>query len=99
MLSRTTYDPRCCIGDVRPDHNFEFLRMRKLCRAVLCTCAMRSSAAAVLLLCVVTASLVLSVYGGEKLRIGVKKRVENCEIRSKKGDRLSMHYTVSSQFQ
>ena len=28
-----------------------------------------------------------------KLQIGVKKRVENCEMRSKKGDSLQMHYT------
>jgi len=28
-----------------------------------------------------------------KLQIGVKKRVENCEMRSKKGDTLHMHYT------
>ena len=29
------------------------------------------------------------------LQIGVKKRPETCDMRSKKGDRLSMHYTVS----
>ena len=31
----------------------------------------------------------------KKLRIGVKKRVEadQCKMKSKKGDRLSMHYT------
>merc|ERR1712142_882040 len=28
-----------------------------------------------------------------KLQIGVKKRVENCEMKSRKGDKLSMHYT------
>ncbi|CAM6031754.1 unnamed protein product [Sphagnum compactum] len=28
-----------------------------------------------------------------KLKIGVKKRVENCTIRSRKGDLLHMHYT------
>ena len=27
-----------------------------------------------------------------KLQIGVKKRVENCEMKSRKGDKLSMHY-------
>ena len=27
-----------------------------------------------------------------KLQIGVKKRVENCEQKSRKGDKLSMHY-------
>lgn len=31
----------------------------------------------------------------KKLQIGVKKRVENCAIRSKSGDTLHMHYTVS----
>ena len=31
----------------------------------------------------------------KKLQIGVKKKVENCERRSKKGDTLHMHYTVS----
>jgi len=30
-----------------------------------------------------------------KLQIGVKKRVENCEMRSRKGDTLHMHYTGS----
>jgi len=28
-----------------------------------------------------------------KLQIGVKKRVENCELKSRHGDVLSMHYT------
>jgi len=28
-----------------------------------------------------------------KLQIGVKKRVEDCKVRSKKGDSLQMHYT------
>lgn len=31
----------------------------------------------------------------KKLQIGVKKRVDNCDIKSRKGDSLSMHYTVS----
>lgn len=30
-----------------------------------------------------------------KLQIGVKKRVKDCKVRSKKGDSLHMHYTVS----
>ena len=30
----------------------------------------------------------------KKLQIGVKKRVENCEQKSRRGDLLSMHYTV-----
>ena len=29
-----------------------------------------------------------------KLQIGVKKRVEDCDVRSKKGDTLHMHYTA-----
>lgn len=29
-----------------------------------------------------------------KLQIGVKKRVDDCNVRSKKGDVLHMHYTV-----
>ncbi|XP_055638288.1 peptidyl-prolyl cis-trans isomerase FKBP2 [Toxorhynchites rutilus septentrionalis] len=28
-----------------------------------------------------------------KLKIGVKKRVENCSVRTKKGDLVHMHYT------
>lgn len=32
---------------------------------------------------------------GSKLQIGVKKRVENCTTKTRKGDRLEMHYTVS----
>ena len=40
------------------------------------------------------------VFGGEskvtKLQIGVKKRIpaDECTIKSRKGDKLSMHYTV-----
>ena len=34
------------------------------------------------------------VVGTKKLQIGVKKRPETCDMKSKKGDRLSMHYTV-----
>lgn len=29
-----------------------------------------------------------------KLQIGIKKRIENCNIKSKKGDFLQMHYRV-----
>jgi len=32
-----------------------------------------------------------------KLQIGVKKRVEDCTVRSKKGDSLHMHYTGTLQ--
>jgi hypothetical protein len=31
----------------------------------------------------------------KKLQIGVKKRVDNCQVKSKKGDFLHMHYKVS----
>lgn len=51
-----------------------------------------------IILCAFTFLAVSKVTGDEKaepkLKIGVKKRVENCSIRSKKGDLLSMHYTV-----
>lgn len=30
-----------------------------------------------------------------RLQIGVKKRVDNCEMRSRKGDTLNVHYVVS----
>lgn len=30
-----------------------------------------------------------------KLRIGVKKRADSCTIKTRKGDTLTMHYTVS----
>ncbi|XP_063709402.1 peptidyl-prolyl cis-trans isomerase FKBP2 [Culicoides brevitarsis] len=50
-----------------------------------------------LILCVFTLFAASQVTGDDKpepkLKIGVKKRVENCPIRSKKGDLLSMHYT------
>ncbi|XP_075426155.1 peptidyl-prolyl cis-trans isomerase FKBP2 isoform X2 [Ascaphus truei] len=35
----------------------------------------------------------LASEGRKKLQIGVKKRVENCPIKSRKGDTLNMHYT------
>ena len=51
-------------------------------------------------LCV--AAVVVSAAEGEakakkkvtKLQIGVKKRVENCKVKSRRGDSLQMHYTV-----
>ena len=46
------------------------------------------------LLLAITTSLVASEKSKvTKLQIGVKKRVENCEMKSRKGDKLSMHYT------
>ncbi|ETE57465.1 Peptidyl-prolyl cis-trans isomerase FKBP2 [Ophiophagus hannah] len=38
----------------------------------------------------------LSTEGKRKLQIGVKKRVDNCPIKSRKGDVLHMHYTIYS---
>ncbi len=32
-----------------------------------------------------------------KLQIGIKKRAENCKVKSRRGDALKMHYRVSSQ--
>lgn len=32
--------------------------------------------------------------GAQKLQIGIKKRVENCEIKAQKGDLVHIHYTV-----
>ncbi|MEQ2292369.1 FK506-binding protein 2A [Ameca splendens] len=51
-----------------------------------------------LFLLVVVAALSLSpaaVSGADKkkLQIGIKKRVDNCPIKSRKGDVLNMHYT------
>lgn len=36
------------------------------------------------------------VNGESKLQIGIKKRVENCTIKTRKGDLVHMHYTVSN---
>lgn len=30
----------------------------------------------------------------KKLQIGIKRRVENCAMKSRRGDLLHMHYTV-----
>lgn len=52
-----------------------------------------------LIFCLIVAGLIwegeTAVKPTDQLQIGVKKRVENCEVKSKKGDRLKMHYTVS----
>lgn len=39
--------------------------------------------------------LLMLVEGKGGLQIGVKERPETCDMRTKKGDRLSMHYTVN----
>uniref|UniRef100_A0A182T5V2 peptidylprolyl isomerase n=1 Tax=Anopheles maculatus TaxID=74869 RepID=A0A182T5V2_9DIPT len=44
-------------------------------------------------LCLVGLTLTPSVYADSKLKIGVKKRVDNCTVRTKKGDLVHMHYT------
>uniref|UniRef100_A0A182W2T9 peptidylprolyl isomerase n=1 Tax=Anopheles minimus TaxID=112268 RepID=A0A182W2T9_9DIPT len=44
-------------------------------------------------LCLVGVALAQSVSADGKLKIGVKKRVENCTVRTKKGDLVHMHYT------
>lgn len=46
------------------------------------------------LLCLAGLALAQSVHAEAKLKIGVKKRVENCTVRTKKGDLVHMHYTV-----
>ena len=48
------------------------------------------------LLCLLSALFLAGIVAGKdpELRIGVKKRPETCDMRSKAGDRLSMHYTV-----
>ncbi len=38
--------------------------------------------------------IIVNTLAEDKLQIGIKKKVENCEKKSKKGDRLHMHYTV-----
>lgn len=51
-----------------------------------------------LLLAVTLMSIPMALVQGaekKKLQIGIKKRVDNCPIKSRKGDVLNMHYTVS----
>lgn len=43
---------------------------------------------------VLLSMIIVNVLAEEKLQIGIKKKVDNCERKSKKGDRLHMHYTV-----
>lgn len=61
----------------------------------MCTPEMRLC----LLFVVTLVSLAPAVRGGDKkkLQIGIKKRVDNCPIKSRKGDVLNMHYTVSNK--
>lgn len=46
---------------------------------------------------VLLSMIIVNALAEEKLQIGIKKKVENCEQKSKKGDRLHMHYTVIDQ--
>jgi peptidylprolyl isomerase/FK506-binding protein 2 len=39
--------------------------------------------------------IIVNTLAEDKLQIGIKKKVDNCEKKSKKGDRLHMHYTVN----
>ena len=51
-----------------------------------------------LLFVVIAAAVIFSsTEGKDGLQIGVKKRPETCDMRTKKGDKLSMHYTVSTR--
>lgn len=46
----------------------------------------------------ITLSILVTVgftIAAEKLQIGIKKRVENCEIKAQKGDVVHIHYTVN----
>lgn len=54
---------------------------------------MKFATASVFAIAVIAATLSLS-EGVDKLQIGVKKRPDECTTRTKKGDKLSMHYTV-----
>ena len=53
--------------------------------------------ACVLFVCLLSAVFLGVCVAGKdgELRIGVKKRPETCDMRTKNGDKLSMHYTVS----
>lgn len=48
------------------------------------------------IICSLLAAVSVSVCEEKKLQIGIKKRVdpEDCKMKSKKGDKLEMHYTV-----
>ncbi|KAM9220264.1 peptidyl-prolyl cis-trans isomerase FKBP2 isoform 3-T5 [Dugong dugon] len=48
---------------------------------------------AVLSICLSALATAAGAEGKRKLQIGVKKRVDHCPIKSRKGDVLHMHYT------
>lgn len=47
-----------------------------------------------LILSSILLALAVAVNGEGKLQIGIKKRVENCTIKTRKGDLVHIHYTV-----
>lgn len=49
----------------------------------------------ILSICLSALAAATGAEGKRKLQIGVKKRVDHCPIKSRKGDVLHMHYTVS----
>ncbi|VDM69795.1 unnamed protein product [Strongylus vulgaris] len=52
---------------------------------------MRTAVIAVLF--VYTVNVLCTEKKVDKLQIGIKKRAENCDLKSRKGDVLHMHYT------
>jgi hypothetical protein len=53
-----------------------------------------SSKIVLLLLACVVVVVLAKESKSKKLQIGIKKRVDNCTVKSKRGDLLHMHYTV-----
>lgn len=51
----------------------------------------------VLSVCLSALATAAGAEGKRKLQIGVKKRVDHCPIKSRKGDVLHMHYTVGER--
>lgn len=51
----------------------------------------------VILSAMVMIMMLASVNCEAKLKIGVKKRIENCTAKTRKGDFVHMHYTVRLQ--
>lgn len=51
----------------------------------------------VLSICLSALATAAGAEGKRKLQIGVKKRVDHCPIKSRKGDVLHMHYTVGEE--
>jgi hypothetical protein len=51
----------------------------------------------VMSICLSALATATGAEGKRKLQIGVKKRVDHCPIKSRKGDVLHMHYTVGER--